>query len=59
MGSNISIVNETNQVLHIFLKQMFHLYFENYVKTGQVVSRNVGKVWFTIEAKLASDKNNS
>ncbi|XP_021960806.1 uncharacterized protein LOC110856622 [Folsomia candida] len=57
MGSTISIVNETNCILNIALKQVTPLYYENKVMPGQVVKREVGKIWFTVEATLWSGFN--
>ncbi|CAG7734839.1 unnamed protein product [Allacma fusca] len=57
MGSSISVVNKTKYDLHVCLKQVSPLYFENYVKPGGSFTRDVGKVWFTIEARLSLQKN--
>jgi len=57
MGSSISIVNETDEKLHICLKQVTPLYFKNDVVPGDRFSAVVGKVWFTIEVRHAREHN--
>jgi hypothetical protein len=39
------------------MKQLFPLYFENFVEPGQRMTRTVGKVWFTIEARVWNKEN--
>jgi len=57
MGSTVSIVNQTDHTLHISLKQLTPLHFQNFVKPNEVAVFNPGKVWFTIEAKKAEENN--
>ncbi|KIP09051.1 hypothetical protein PHLGIDRAFT_12245 [Phlebiopsis gigantea 11061_1 CR5-6] len=47
------IHNCTSLPLHISLKQLTPLYYENYVQPGGSMTRYPGQVWFTIEARLA------
>ena len=54
MGSSISIRNATEVPLNISLKQLGPLYYKNEVKPGEEVTWDVGKVWFTIEAKISN-----
>ncbi len=51
----ITLVNDTSVPLHISLKQVSPLYYENNVPPsgGKAVFKNVGPVWFTIEARIA------
>jgi len=57
MGSEISIVNQTEQDINICLRQVGPLYYENNVAPKQEVKWTVGKVWFTIEAKISTPDN--
>jgi hypothetical protein len=57
MGATISVCNYTNLILNICLKQAFPLYINNQLLPGQNLTRNVGKVWFTIEAKVWNGEN--
>jgi hypothetical protein len=52
MGSTISVTNDTDFALNVALKQFSPLYYENNLKPGQTMVRNVGKVHFKIEARL-------
>jgi len=57
MGSTVSITNRTDHKLHVSLKQLTPLYFKNFVEPNETVAFDVGKVWFTIEVKMALKEN--
>ncbi|CAL8069573.1 unnamed protein product [Orchesella dallaii] len=57
MWSTVTIINETNCILNVALKLATPLYYENKVMPGQSVVRKVGKVLFTLEAKLWNGEN--
>ncbi|UZJ53437.1 hypothetical protein CBS101457_002757 [Exobasidium rhododendri] len=50
----ITIYNDTQVPLHISLRHVSPLYYVNNVRPGTpAVFKNVGRVWFTIEARIA------
>jgi methylmalonyl-CoA mutase cobalamin-binding subunit len=51
---NVTIVNDTQVPLHIALRHISPIHFVNNVPPGgQAVFKHVGRVWFTIEARIA------
>ncbi|KAG2184699.1 hypothetical protein INT43_000612 [Umbelopsis isabellina] len=52
-----SITNYTQVPLHIALSHLGPVHYYNNLKPNQTVTLSVGKVWFTIEAKVASGEN--
>jgi hypothetical protein len=57
MGSEISITNQTDFSLNITVKQVSPLYYQNNVMPGETITRTVGKVHFTIEARILNGTN--
>ncbi|OXA60227.1 uncharacterized protein LOC110842607 [Folsomia candida] len=57
MGSTVSICNNSTCILNMAMKQITPLYYENEMQPGQCIEREVGKVWFTLEAKLWNGEN--
>lgn len=51
MGSQISIVNKSFCILNLSLNVLnVPFYSQDFVKPGDTITRNVGKVWFAIES---------
>lgn len=57
MGGSLTVCNKTNVPLHVSLDQIGPLCYENWLMPGQCMQRNVGRVWFTINAALATPWN--
>ena len=57
MGGALTVCNRSNVPLHISLDQAGPLFYENHVLPGECMHRDVGRVWFTINAKLATQAN--
>jgi hypothetical protein len=57
MSSEISITNQTDFPLNITVKQVSPLYYQNNVMPGETMTRTVGKVHFTIEARIFNGTN--
>lgn len=50
----VTIVNDTQVPLHISLRHISPIHFRNNIRPGSsAVFENVGRVWFTIEARIA------
>lgn len=58
MGSTVSICNATNIILNLALSQVGPLYYQNNVKPGECMKRDVGKVWYTIKANVYTGQEN-
>jgi hypothetical protein len=52
-----SITNYTQVPLHIALSHLGPVHYYNNLQPNQTVTLSVGKVWFTVEAKVASGEN--
>lgn len=53
----MSIHNDTEVILNIALSQVGPLYYQNFVKPGECVTFDVGKVWFTIDGRVWNGDN--
>jgi hypothetical protein len=54
---HFSITNHTHVPLHIALSHLGPVHFYNNLQPNETVTLSVGKVWFTVEAKVASGEN--
>lgn len=57
MGQTISISNDTNVCIHVSLKHLGPLVYQNYLRPGERMVRNVAPGFYTIEAKLSLRNN--
>lgn len=52
MGSTASICNHTELILNVALSQLGPMYYENLLRPGMCMDREVGKVWFTVDGRV-------
>jgi hypothetical protein len=57
MGGTLTVCNRSNVPLHVSFDQAGPLYYENFLQPGQCMTRELGRVWFTVIACLASIEN--
>ena len=54
MGGSISVCNKSNVPIHVSLDQVGPLYYKNFLAPGETWTQSTGRVWFTINSRLAS-----
>lgn len=57
-GGGLQVCNGTPLDLHISLRQLGPMYYQNWVRPGECMTRNgIGNVWFGIQARVATIEN--